>query len=144
MNLNQIESAGKDDLIQELTRLKKRERDLKAENTRKANKLMGSVLTIGAGVGAGYYMASKEAEVKGQADFAGKTEEEQTKLLAAATQIMGVDIDALVGIAAFGLGLTDAADGYSETLLAIGSGALAVAGSRMAAKKALEPKKEGA
>lgn len=142
MNLAQIESAGKDDLIAELTRLKKRERDLKADATRKANKLMGSVLTIGAGVGAGYFMASKEAEVEKQTF---DSEEAKKKALADATQLMGIDIDALVGVAAFGLGLTDAADGYSETLLAIGSGALAVAGARMAAAKAKEePKKEGA
>ena len=142
MNLAQIQGADKSDLVDELTRLKKRERDLKAENARKANKLMGSVLTIGAGVGAGYFMASKEAEVEKQTF---DSEEAKKKALADATQVMGIDIDALVGIAAFGLGLTDAADGYSETLLAIGSGALAVAGGRMFAAKAKEAdKKEGA
>lgn len=135
MNLAQIETAHKDDLVAELTKLKDREKKIKAENARKANKLVSSVLTIGSAGLAGWYMGTKRKEVEATAEFQAASEEDKQKQLATAQGFFGIDADLLGGLVTFGLGLSEAADEYSDTFIAIGSGLLASATSRMVDKK---------
>lgn len=139
MNLAQIEGAGKDDLIAELTKLKEKEKRVKASNAAKANKTVSAVVTVAAGAAGGYWMGSKRKEAEATEGFANKTEKEQQDLIAGAQQLVGVDADMLVGIAALGLGLTDVASDYSDMLLSAGAGFLASAASRMVEKKVTAP-----
>lgn len=140
MNLAQIESANTTDLRDELVKLKEREKKIKAENARKANKLVSSILGIGSAGVAGWYMGTKRKEVEAKPEFQALTsQEEKDKELAKAQGVFGIDIDLVAGLAAFGLGLSEMADEYSDTFMSIGTGLLAGAANRMAEKKFSQP-----
>jgi hypothetical protein len=139
MNLAQIQEASTTDLREELTKLKDREKKIKAENARKANKLVSSVLGIGSAGLAGWYMGTKRKEVEAKPEWAGWDDETKQKELAKAQGVMGFDLDLIAGLATFGLGLSEAADEYSDTLVSIGTGLLASFAGRAAEKKFATP-----
>jgi hypothetical protein len=140
MNLAQIESASTTDLREELTKLKEREKKVKAETQRKTNKMVGSILTVGSAALGGWWMGSKRREVEGSPEWAAATtDEEKQKLLLDKQGFFGIDADLLLGLGAFGLGLSEAADDYSDTFTSIGSGLLASATSRMVEKRFAAP-----
>lgn len=139
MNLAQIQEASTTDLRDELTKLKEREKKIKAENARKANKLVSSVLGIGSAGLAGWYMGTKRKEVEGKPEWATWDDETKQKELAKAQGVMGFDLDLIAGLATFGLGLSEAADEYSDTLVSIGTGLLASFAGRAAEKKFAAP-----
>lgn len=139
MNLAQIEGAHKDDLVAELTKLKDKEKRVKAANAAKANKTVSALVTVAAGAAGGWWMGSKRKEAETAEGFASLAAEEQSKKIAEAQQVVGVDADMLAGLISVGIGLTDVASDYSDMLLSAGAGFLASSASRMVERKVSAP-----
>lgn len=143
MNTNALEAAGKEELRDELLKIKARQKRMQDDNKQKAAATISTVATIGSATLLSYVMGGKEAEVrKEHADFDTASQEDKKKWLEEKQSLMGIDYDALIGIIGVGVGLTDSAGEWSAPLGAIGTGALSSFASRMAYANAALAKDE--
>lgn len=117
-----LDQASKEDLRDELLRIKQREKKLKDENKAKGEKMIGTAVTIIAAGGLGMLLGGRVHDAKAADGFADKSEEDQEKAIADATSVASIPIDLLVGLGGIALGLSDAAGDFSSFLLAAGTG----------------------
>ena len=82
MNTNSLEQAGKEELRDELLKIKARQKRLQEDNKAKAAATVATVATIGTAGVMSWIMGGKEAEVrKEHADFDQMSQEDRNKLL---------------------------------------------------------------
>ena len=143
MNTNALEQAGKEELRDELLKIKARQKRMQDDNKQKTAATISTVATVGSATLLAYVMGGKEAEVrKEHPDFDTATQEDKKKWLSEKQAIMGIDYDALIGIIGIGVGLTDSAGEWSGPLGAIGAGALSAFAARSAYNNAALAKEE--
>lgn len=143
MNTNALEQAGKEELRDELLKIKARQKRMQDDNKQKTAATISTVATVGSATLLSYVMGGKEAEVrKEHPDFDSATPEQKKEWLGAKQAIMGIDYDALIGIIGVGVGLTDSAGEWSAPLGAIGAGALSSYAARAAYQNAAFAKEE--
>lgn len=134
---NQLE-ASKEDLKEELLRIKTKARKSAEENKAKSQKVVESAATVGVAYLISDHLGKKAKEVrKATPEFDTLSAEEQTKKLADAQGVMGLDIDLVIGVVGVGIGFTELAGEYSGIFNSGGLGALASFASRSAYQKAL-------
>ncbi len=139
-----LDQASKEDLRDELLRIKQREKKLKEENKERTQKTIGAAITIGTGAILGHVIGGRVHDEMAKPDFADATDDEKTKRLDEAQNVFGViPLDAAVGLVGIALGLSDVGGEFSSFLLAAGTGGVTSYATR-AAYKAAETKKEEA
>lgn len=144
MNTSALESAGKEELKDELLKIKARQKKIQDDSKQKASQTLNAVATIGSSVGLSYFMGLKKAEVveAHKADWDTADDTKRKEWLQEKQGVMGLDYDMVLGVACLGLGITDSAGEWSAPLAAIGTGALASFASRAAYENASQPKAE--
>lgn len=141
MQSSQLDIASKEDLKEELLKIKQKQKRTADDAKAKSEKVIEAVATVGTAAGLSSWLGSKEKEVrKATPDFDSLSPEDQSKKLAAAQGIGGFDYDALIGVAGVAVGFTEMAGSSSDLIGAIGQGALAAyAARRMYATAAHAP-----
>lgn len=137
-----IQQASPAELRDELIRIKQREKKLKDEAKAKTSKLIGSAITIASAAGLGHILGGKERDLKAKAEWATWDEKKREEELKKDQTVMGIDLDLLVGLAGLGLGLSDGAGEFADTLTAIGVGGVSSYASRSLYARARDEKEE--
>jgi len=130
--MKDLANVSKTELAEAYTKLKSRTQKAQDAAKKEGEALIEDALTIGAGAGLQYYMGMLEA----QAD---SDSEEDIK---AKQQVMGLDIDLVVGGAATVAGMMKLGGKMSDTVRAVGVGALTSYAGRMAYEAGLESQEE--
>lgn len=140
----QLETANKEDLKEELLKIKTKQRKMAEETKAKSQKIIESATTVGTAALLGNWLGSKEKEVrKANPDFDTLSVEDQNKKLLEKQGIAGFDVDLVAGIGGVVVGFTEMAGQYSDIFNAAGLGALsAYAARRMLQSAANAPDEE--
>lgn len=134
-----LNEASKEDLRDELLRIKSREKKLKDETKVKGQQLIGSAITVFTAGGLSYVLGGREKELKKKEDWATLSDEDKQKALQKEQSIMGIDIDLGVGLVGVALGLSEGSGDFSNTLMSIGVGGLTSYAARFAYGKGAAP-----
>lgn len=137
-----LEQASKDDLKDELLRIKQREKKLKDEAKERGQKIIGSALTIATAGVLGHVLGGRAHDEMAKADFADASEEQKEQRIADAQSVASIPIDVLVGLGGIALGLSDAAGDFSSFFLAAGTGGVSSFATRAAYRRAETAKPE--
>lgn len=131
-NLSQV---SKKELAGAYAKLKAQKQKAQKAAKEQTEALVRDVVTIAGGAGVSYLMANRAAtaEKEGQDDEGIKE----------AQQIVGVDMDVAVGGVAAIAGIMDLGGKMSDTIRALGVGALTSAAARVAGEKAREQVESG-
>lgn len=105
-------------------KLKVRTKGAQEASKKQGEELIKDAITVGSGGLLGYYMGSMAGEAETDKDWAAADDEKQEEILAEYQQIAGLDIDLLVGGAAAAAGLLKMGGKMSDTVRAVGIGAL--------------------
>ncbi len=138
MQGTQIDAASKQDLVEELAKIKTKEKRLREDTKQKTEKVVEVAATVATATGISMWLGGKAKEVRKAEGFAELSVEDQNKKLAEAQGFGGFDFDAILGVLGVGIGMTEMAGSSSSLLGAIGTGALASYASRIAYQKAAE------
>lgn len=138
MQTAQMETASKQDLVEELAKWKTKQKKAAEEGKAKNEKIVEIAATVGTATGISMWLGGKAKEVRKAEGFADLSLEDQNKKLAEAQGFGGFDFDAIIGVAGVAIGMTEMAGSSSALLGAIGTGALASYASRVAYQKAAE------
>lgn len=118
----EAKEVTKKELADAYAKLKTRTKGAQETAKKQGEELIRDAITVASGGALGYYMGMME----GDADLSkATTEEEEDDAIAEAQQIAGIDIDLLVGGGAAAAGLMKLGGKMSDTLRAVGVGALA-------------------
>jgi hypothetical protein len=138
MQSSQIAEASKQDLVDELAKIKTKQKRLADDSKAKTEKVVEVVATVGAATGISMWLGGLAKTARKADGFDALSPEDQSKKLAEAQGFGGFDFDAIIGVAGVAIGMTDMAGSSSSLLGAIGTGALASYASRVAYQKAAE------
>lgn len=144
MQTAQMETASKQDLIEELAKWKTKQKKAADEGKAKNEKIVEIVATVGTATGVSMWLGGLAKTARKADGFDALSLEEQNKKLAEAQGFGGFDFDAIIGVAGVAIGMTEMAGSSSALLGAIGTGALASYASRVAYQKSLEATDEEA
>lgn len=134
----EAKEVSKKELADAYAKLKSRTKNAQEVAKKQGEELIRDAITVASGGALGYYMGMMEAE----ADTEGKSDEDAEAAIAENQQIAGIDLDLLVGGAAAAAGLMKLGGKMSDTLRAVGVGALAEWAGRTAYDSGLESKSE--
>lgn len=122
----QLEQASKDDLKDELLKIKTKQRKMAEENKAKSQKIIESAATVGTAAFLSDYLGKIEKDVrKATPDFDSLSVDDQNKKLLEKQGVAGFDLDLVIGIGGVVGGFTEVAGSYSDIVNSIGLGALA-------------------
>lgn len=144
MQSSQMEAASKQDLVEELAKIKTKAKRQSEDNKAKTEKVVEVAATVAAATGVSMWLGGKAKEVRKSEGFDSLSADEQNKKLADAQGFGGFDFDAIIGVVGVGIGMTEMAGSSSSLLGAIGTGALASYASRVAYQKAMTAEDEEA
>ena len=144
MQTAQMETASKQDLVEELAKWKTKQKKAADEGKAKNEKIVEIVATVGTATGVSMWLGGLAKTARKADGFADLSLEDQNKKLAEAQGFGGFDFDAIIGVAGVAIGMTEMAGSSSALLGAIGTGALASYASRVAYQKSLEATDEEA
>lgn len=131
----ELKDVPKAELAEAYSKLKARTKSAQDASKKEGEALVRDAITIASGGALGYYMGMME----GDADIKpGMTDDEKDEAIAEAQQMAGIDIDLLVGGAAAVAGLMKLGGKMSDTIRAVGVGALAEWAGRTAYNSGLE------
>ncbi len=118
----EAKEVSKKELAEAYAKLKARGKNAQEVAKKQGEELIRDAITVASGGALGYYMGMME----GEADTAGKEPgtEEYDEAVAENQQVAGIDLDLLVGGAAAAAGLMKLGGKMSDTLRAVGVGAL--------------------
>ena len=128
---------SKQQLAENYAKLKARVKGSAITARREANAAVEDLLVVGTASGLGYLMGSYHAEAAEEAvkDGHAPGTDKYTEAVAEGGQLMGVDIDLIVGGVATGLGAFGLAGKMSNTIRKVGIGGLAAYGARIGYEK---------
>lgn len=131
MQTAQLEAASKDDLKEELLKIKTKARKQAEESKQKSQKIIESAVTVGTAAFLSDYLGKIEKEVKkANPGFDTLSVEDQNKKLLEKQGVAGFDIDLVAGIAGVAVGFTEMAGSYSDMANSFGLGALSAYAAR--------------
>ena len=131
MQTAQLDVATKDDLKEELLKIKTKARKQAEETKAKSQKIIESAVTVGTAAFLSDYLGKIEKEVKkANPGFDSLTVDEQNKKLLEKQGVAGFDIDLVAGIAGVAVGFTEMAGSYSDMANSFGLGALSAYAAR--------------
>lgn len=140
MTPSTLDQASKEDLRDELMRIKAREKKAKDEGKAKTQKIIGSIFTIGTGAALAHVLGGKEREAKKLANWDTLSDEKKQEAIAKEQQIIGgIDIDLGVGLVGLAVGLSDASGDFADTLMSVGVGGLTCYATRAIYARAAAP-----
>lgn len=135
----ELKDVPKAELAEAYSKLKARGKSAQEASKKEGEAMVRDAITVASGGALGYYMGMME----GEADIkTGMTEEEKEEAVAEAQQMAGIDLDLLVGGAAAVAGLMKLGGKMSDTIRAVGVGALAEWAGRTAYNSGLESASE--
>ncbi len=131
MQTAQLDVATKDDLKEELLKIKTKARKQAEETKAKSQKIIESAVTVGTAAFLSDYLGKIEKEVKkANPGFDSLTVDEQNKKLLEKQGVAGFDIDLVAGLAGVAVGFTEMAGSYSDMANSFGLGALSAYAAR--------------
>jgi hypothetical protein len=131
MQTAQLDVATKDDLKEELLKIKTKARKQAEESKQKSQKIIESAVTVGTAAFLSDYLGKIEKEVKkANPGFDTLSVEDQNKKLLEKQGVAGFDIDLVAGIAGVAVGFTEMAGSYSDMANSFGLGALSAYAAR--------------
>lgn len=131
MQTAQLDVATKDDLKEELLKIKTKARKQAEESKAKSQQIIEAVATVGTATAIASWMGGIEKEVrKANPGFDDLSIEDQNKKLLEKQGIAGFDIDLVGGLAGVAIGFTEMAGQYSDMFTAAGLGAISAYTSR--------------
>ncbi len=117
----EAKEVTKKELAEAYAKLKARGKSAQEAGKKQGEELIRDAITVASGGALGYYMGMME----GEADLSkATTPDEEAEAVAENQQVAGIDLDLLIGGVAAGAGLTKMGGKMSDTLRAIGVGAL--------------------
>jgi len=131
----EAKEATKKELAEAYAKLKVRTKNAQEVSKKQGEELIRDAITVASGGALGYYMGMMEGEA---GDLSGMSDDEAAEALAKTQQVAGIDIDLLVGGGAAAAGLMKLGGKMSDTLRAIGVGALAEWAGRTAYDSGVE------
>jgi hypothetical protein len=127
----QLDTANKEDLKEELLKIKTKQRKMAEENKAKSQKIIEAAATVGTAAFLSDYLGKIEKDVrKTVAGFSDMSVEDQNKELLKKQGVAGFDIDLVAGIGGVVVGFTEMAGQYSDIFTAAGLGAISAYTSR--------------
>ena len=125
----ELKDVPKAELAEAYSKLKSRTKGAQEASKKEGEALVRDAITIASGGALGYYMGMMHGDAESDKDYtaaaaAGDTDKME-ELLADAQQMAGIDLDLLVGGAAAVAGLMKLGGKMSDTVRAVGVGALA-------------------
>ncbi len=120
----EAKEVTKKELADAYAKLKSRTKGAQDASKKQGEELIRDAITVGSGGLLGYYMGQMAGEAETDKDWGSADEEKQDEILAEYQQMAGLDIDLLVGGAAAVAGLTKMGGKMSDTIRAVGIGAL--------------------
>lgn len=132
------EQPTRKELAEAYAKLQARTKNAQNVAKKQGEELIRDAITVASGGALGYYMGMMEAEAGAE----GMSDEDAEAAIAEQQQIAGIDIDLLVGGAAAAAGLMKLGGKMSDTIRAVGVGALAEWAGRTAYDSGLESAKE--
>ena len=131
MQTAQLDVATKDDLKEELLKIKTKARKQAEETKAKSQKIIESAVTVGTAAFLSDYLGKIEKEVKkANPGFDSLSVDEQNKKLLEKQGVAGFDIDLVAGLAGVAVGFTEMAGSYSDMANSFGLGALSAYAAR--------------
>jgi hypothetical protein len=131
-----IEQGNKQELQEELLKIKARQKRLQEDVKEKTARTVGTMATIGSAAAFSWFMGGKQkevvSEVGGDAAFEALTDEQKEEKLAAKQGVAGIPFDLIFGGVAVIAGITDSVGEWSGPIAAIGTGALSSFAARRA------------
>lgn len=128
----EAKEVSKKELAEAYAKLKARTKNTQEAAKKQTEEFVRDAITVASGAGLGYYMGMMEAEAE-------STDEDA---IAEQQQIAGIDIDLMVGGVAAIAGLTKMGGKMSDSIRAIGVGALTEWAGRTAYDSGLASKEE--
>ncbi len=120
----EAKEVTKKELADAYAKLKSRTKGAQDASKKQGEELIRDAITVGSGGLLGYYMGQMAGEAEQDKDWTTADEEKQDEILGEYQQMAGLDIDLLVGGAAAVAGLTKMGGKMSDTIRAVGIGAL--------------------
>lgn len=134
-----VKKISNKELAEAYAKLKSRTKNAQDSAKQQGEDLIRDAITVASGGALGYYMGMMEAEGGADLEIGSEAYDEA---VAESQQIAGIDLDLLVGGAAAAAGLMKLGGKMSDTLRAVGVGALAEWAGRTAYDSGLESKLE--
>lgn len=138
----ELKDVPKAELAEAYSKLKSRTKTAQEASKKEGEALIRDAITIASGGALGYYMGMMEGEAQTDKDWAAADADKQDEILAEYQQMAGIDLDLLVGGAAAVAGLMKLGGKMSDTVRAVGVGALAEWAGRTAYNSGMESAKD--
>lgn len=134
----ELKDVPKAELAEAYSKLKARGKSAQEASKKEGEALVRDAITIASGGALGYYMGMMEGEASTDKEWGTADEDKKEELLAEYQQMAGIDLDLLVGGAAAVAGLMKLGGKMSDTVRAVGVGALAEWAGRTAYNSGME------
>jgi len=120
----ELKDVPKAELAEAYSKLKARTKNAQEASKKEGEALVRDAITVASGGALGYYMGMMEGEASTDKEWGTADDTKKEEILAEYQQMAGIDIDLLVGGAAAVAGLMKLGGKMSDTVRAVGVGAL--------------------